>query len=96
MVRLALFALVVAAQTAVPSCAGRSTPNPTGEVFTAADGTRFMVEAVVSNVRVPWSLAFAPDGRLFFTERPGRVRIVQNGALLSTPALTIDDISADG
>ncbi len=55
-----------------------------------------MVEEVVSNVRVPWSLAFAPDGRLFFTERPGRVRIVQNGALLSTPALTIDDISANG
>lgn len=96
MIRLAFFALVVAAQAAVPSCAGRSTPNPTGEVFTAADGTRFMVEEVVSNVRVPWSLAFAPDGRLFFTERPGRVRIVQNGALLSTPALTIDDISADG
>lgn len=95
MVRLAFLAFVVAAQTAAPACAGRSTPNP-GEVFTAADGTRFMVEEVVSNVRVPWSLAFAPDGRLFFTERPGRVRIVQNGALLSTPALTIDDISANG
>ena len=32
-------------------------------------------------------LAFAPDGRLFFTERPGRVRIFQNGQLLAAPAL---------
>src|SRR5262249_1820138 len=56
----------------------------------------FFVDQVVANVEVPWSLAFAPDGRLFFTERPGRVRVVQNGSLISTPALTIDDVSAQG
>ena len=88
-------AIVLALQTSNPSCSGRST-SPTGEVFTAADGTRFLVEEPVANVQVPWSLSFAPDGRLFFTERPGRVRVVQNGALVSSPALTIDDVSADG
>src|SRR5437773_203425 len=93
MARLALFSVVLALQTANPSCGGRST-SPTGDVFTAADGTRFLVEEVVANVQVPWSLSFAPDGRLFFTERPGRVRVVQNGALVSSPALTIDDVSA--
>ena len=30
-------------------------------------------------------MAFAPDGRLFFTERVGRVRIVQNGQLVTRP-----------
>lgn len=30
-------------------------------------------------------MAFAPDGRLFFTERPGRVRVVQDDRLLSRP-----------
>jgi glucose/arabinose dehydrogenase len=93
MVRLALCALVFGLQTANPSCAGRST-SPTGDVQTTADRTRFVVQEVAANVEVPWSLSFAPDGRLFFTERPGRVRVVQNGVLLSSPALTIDDVSA--
>jgi aldose sugar dehydrogenase len=38
-------------------------------------------ETVVSGLTVPWALAFAPDGRLFFTEQPGRLRIFQNGKL---------------
>lgn len=71
-------------------------PPPVGDLFTAADGTRFLVETYARNLEVPWGLAFAPDGRLFFTERPGRVRIIQNGQLLSTPALTFDDVYAVG
>jgi aldose sugar dehydrogenase len=70
-------------------------PSPT-ETFTAADGTRFSVQVVLTGLEIPWSLAFAPDGRLFITERPGRVRIVQNGALLPTPALVLSDIGATG
>ena len=35
------------------------------------------------------SAAFAPDGRLFVTELWGRVRIVKNGLLLSTPFATL-------
>ncbi|MFD2935013.1 PQQ-dependent sugar dehydrogenase, partial [Spirosoma flavum] len=37
----------------------------------------------------PTSMEFAPDGRLFVTEKPGRVRIIKNGTLLSTPFLTL-------
>ena len=72
-----------------------STPAPT-ETFTAADGTRFGVRVMFTGLEVPWSLAFTPDDRLFFTERAGRVRIVRNGTLLPTPALTIGDVSASG
>lgn len=71
-------------------------PTPPGEVFTAADGTRFGVEVIASNLEIPWSLAFAPDGRLFFTERPGRVRIMSGGAVLAEPALVLDDVFAQG
>lgn len=39
----------------------------------------------------PTTMAFAPDGRLFVLEKPGRVRIISNQSLLSTPFL---DISA--
>jgi glucose/arabinose dehydrogenase len=34
-------------------------------------------------------MAFAPDGRLFFTERPGRVRVVTAGKLDPTPWATL-------
>jgi glucose/arabinose dehydrogenase len=68
------------------------TPGPNATIYTTSDGVRFFVDTVASNVEVPWSLAFAPDGRLFFTERPGRVRVVQNGTLISQPALTLSDV----
>ncbi|MEX2047398.1 MAG: PQQ-dependent sugar dehydrogenase, partial [Chloroflexota bacterium] len=38
------------------------------------------VRLVASGLEVPWAVAQAPDGRLFVTERPGRVRIVRLGA----------------
>ncbi len=39
------------------------------------------VETVVSGLEVPWALAFAPDGTLYVTERPGLIRVVKNGRL---------------
>ncbi|MFN3973990.1 MAG: PQQ-dependent sugar dehydrogenase [Dehalococcoidia bacterium] len=36
-------------------------------------------------LEVPWGLAFAPDGRLFLTERPGRVRVIGGGRLSEAP-----------
>jgi glucose/arabinose dehydrogenase len=47
------------------------------------------VQTVVSGLDVPWALAFAPDGRLFITERPGRLRVVSNGRLQSEPVATL-------
>jgi glucose/arabinose dehydrogenase len=72
---------------------GQEVPPPTGDTFTAADGTRFLVEVYARNLVVPWAIAFAPDGRVFVTERPGRVRIIRNTELLPTPALTLTDVS---
>ncbi len=83
-------------RTPAPSPAPGPGPAPGGEVLTAADGTRFGVEVVATNLQIPWAMAFAPDGRLFFTERPGRVRVLQNGQVLAAPALEIDDVAAVG
>jgi glucose/arabinose dehydrogenase len=55
----------------------------------------FAKTKVVSGLTLPTSMAFAPDGRLFITERgtgaggTGRVRIVKNGVLLSTPFVSL-------
>ena len=51
------------------------TPLPTG----------FRVEVIARRLEVPWALAFAPDGRLFFTERPGHVRVIKDGQLQPQP-----------
>jgi glucose/arabinose dehydrogenase len=47
------------------------------------------VTVVVGGLEVPWALAFAADGRLFVTERPGRVRVVRDGRLEPAPIATL-------
>ena len=47
------------------------------------------VQVVVGGLEVPWALAFAPDGRLFVTERPGRIRVIRDGRLDPTPVATL-------
>jgi glucose/arabinose dehydrogenase len=56
----------------------------------------FRVETVVGNLEVPWSIVWAPDGRMLFTERPGRVRVYQNGRLQSQPVFTVPDVAPSG
>src|SRR5918995_1969912 len=101
-----LLALLVATELATAACGSPQpddpnptptpTPTPTGEVFVTSDGVRFRVEVVATNLQIPWSMAFAPDGRLFVTERPGRVRIFNLGAATSELALTLEDVQAQG
>ena len=104
---LALALFVVGNTVQSPGC-DTKTQNPTpdvtpsppsgsqGPVFTTQDGVRFRVEVVVSDLEIPWSLVFAPDGRLVVTERPGRVRIVDLARRTSELALTLEDVFADG
>jgi glucose/arabinose dehydrogenase len=65
-------------------------------VYVTSDGVRFRVETVVSSLVIPWAMQFAPDGRLFVTERPGRVRIVDVANSSSQIALTLGDVFAQG
>ena len=48
------------------------------------------VETLVTGLEAPWALDFAPDGRIFLTERGGRIRIIAGGKLLPQPWLTLD------
>jgi glucose/arabinose dehydrogenase len=52
--------------------------------------TRWKLEVVAENLEVPWDIEVAPDSRIFVTERPGRVRIIEDDELLREPWLTID------
>ena len=68
-----------------------------GETGAAQGGAvQFRVETVASGLEVPWAIAFAPDGRVLFTERPGRVRVIENGRLRPEPLATIADVEQTG
>ena len=68
-----------------------------GETATSEQsGVRFKVEKVVGGLEVPWSIVWAPDGRMIFTERPGRVRVFEKGALNPKPLLVVSDVEKSG
>ncbi|HVF48638.1 MAG TPA: PQQ-dependent sugar dehydrogenase [Pyrinomonadaceae bacterium] len=91
MVQAASVVLVLA----VLSCGQPPVGRGTGETASApSDKTSFRVETVVGNLQVPWSIAFAPDGRMFFTERPGRVRVFEQGKLRAQPLAQIADVES--
>ena len=64
---------------------------------TAGQGAvKFRVDTVVSGLEVPWSIVWAPDGRMIFTERPGRVRVFQTGKLQQQPLFVVPDVEPGG
>ncbi|AIF82628.1 glucose/sorbosone dehydrogenase [Candidatus Nitrososphaera evergladensis SR1] len=59
--------------------------------------SRLKVETVASNLHIPWSIAFASDGRIFFTERAGNVQVIEaNGTLAKQPVAKIGAVAAIG
>jgi glucose/arabinose dehydrogenase len=68
-----------------------------GEIQTSSQSkTSFRIEKVVGGLEVPWSIVWAPDGRMIFTERPGRVRVFENGSLRSQPLFVVPDVEPTG
>lgn len=73
------FSLALLAIFALARPAARAATVPSG--FTEA--------LVASGLSSPTAMQFAPDGRLFVCEQGGRLRVIKNGTLLSTPFLTV-------
>jgi glucose/arabinose dehydrogenase len=38
---------------------------------------RWRVETLARGLTIPWALAISPDGQIFFSERPGRVSVIE-------------------
>lgn len=81
-----------AATATTVALAPTATPSP----LPVPGRPHLKVEEVASGLEVPWSLTFAPDGRLFFTERPGRVRVIVNGRLQAAPVVEVPDVKRTG
>jgi glucose/arabinose dehydrogenase len=60
----------------------------------AATPAGIFVETLVSGLNTPWAVDFAPDGRIFVTERPGRIRVIDDrGKLRDEPWMTVETAS---
>lgn len=53
------------------------------------------IEMFARGLNTPWAIDFAPDGKIFISERPGRIRIIERGQLRPEPWMTID-VAASG
>ena len=69
-------------------------PTPASEQAAANDSTArvhssarhdFRVTTVADGLDHPWSMAWLPGGEMLIVERPGRVRVVRDGALQPDP-----------
>jgi len=79
------------------ACAHPPVGKGAGEVESSAQANvSFRVEKVVGGLQVPWSIVWAPDGRMILTERPGRVRVVENGTLKQQPLFVVPDVEPSG
>jgi glucose/arabinose dehydrogenase len=67
--------------------------RPTADV-PEAGGWRAGV--VVDGLEHPWSIAWLPDGSALITERPGRLRLLRDGGLVSEPIAGLPPILSHG
>lgn len=92
-----LYSLFVLAILVAFGCSQPPAGRGAGEVASSPQsGIQFKVEKVVGGLEVPWSIVWAPDGRMIFTERAGRVRVFENGALRPQPLFVVTDVEQTG
>jgi aldose sugar dehydrogenase len=56
----------------------------------------FHVDTLATGLENPWGMAFMPDGRILIAERPGRLRVWENGTLKPEPIGGLPEIWAHG
>ena len=65
-------------------------------VFDTAEQHKIRVTVVTKGLSHPWAIAFLPNGDLLITERPGRLRIVRDGALMPSAISGVPLVRTDG
>ena len=57
---------------------------------------KIKVEIFADALEIPWSIDFLNENTALITERPGRLRMVQNGALIATPLEGTPEVLHEG
>ncbi|QIL20466.1 PQQ-dependent sugar dehydrogenase [Thermomonas sp. HDW16] len=88
----------IALPFALSACAQPAqSPNAKPAAQTQATETGEMrIEAIVSDLEHPWSLALLPEGGFLVTERPGRLRRIAADGTLSAPIAGVPKVFAQG
>jgi len=63
---------------------------------TTSVSEKMKVEVVATGLEVPWAIAWTSPTRMLVTERPGRVRVIENGKLKPEPLITFPDVATGG
>jgi glucose/arabinose dehydrogenase len=84
-----------ATPAARPTATAAPTPTPT-PTLAPPGPLQLTQQSIARDLVAPWALAFAADGAIWLTERPGRVRVIRDGQLLADPALTLPVVTANG
>ncbi len=93
--RLVLLFAILAA-LAAGGCGQQKTVADNAVFSTGKGDVKFRVETVATGLEVPWGFAWLPNKNLLVTERPGRVRIIENGKLRAEPVFTVPDVEPTG
>ena len=93
LVVVAIVAVIVAAVAtflATPSQTTLPLPEPSSGTG-GQNSTGSGVQVLAENLEVPWAIDIAPDGRIFFTERAGTIRVIDSeGRLVPEPLIHIN------
>lgn len=81
---------VVLLLLALAACGGRS------QQVIQTDDYRIRVDTVSAGLEHPWGMTFLPGGEILVTERPGRLRIIEEGQLLPEPVGGLPAITERG
>ena len=85
-----LAAAIGCARPDAPAPASQPSPTATHTVSTLSStptapseepGVHAVAELVAEELKAPWSLDFAPDDRIFITEKEGNIRVIVDGEL---------------
>lgn len=51
----------------------------------------YKVEVIAENLNIPWAIDISDEGKLYFTERIGSIRVIENGNLNFNPVITLKE-----
>ncbi len=81
----------------IVSCGAAPTGFADNQTFeTQVKDVRFRLETVASGLEIPWGFTWLPNNDLLFTERKGRVRVIEKGKLRVEPVFTVPDVEPTG
>ena len=69
-----------------------NSPHSSSQQNLGMNPVEYTVESVVTGLSVPWSVVFTTPNRMLITERPGRVRVVENGKLQKQPIRIFSEV----